>query len=118
VHGFAADLLACDPQAAMVVLGDLNDVPGSKTLKLLKGECFITCWTICRRVRATPGGTAATAGAGSYSGQSAYYGAAQPCASRMCTATLRPVDRMPASDHDPVVAILPDWIEEGKSSTK
>ena len=37
VHGFAADLLACDPQAAVVVLGDLNDVPGSKTLKLLKG---------------------------------------------------------------------------------
>jgi len=37
VQGFAADLLACNPQAAVVVLGDLNDVPGSKTLKLLKG---------------------------------------------------------------------------------
>ena len=38
VQGFAADLLACNPQAAVVVLGDLNDVPGSKTLKLLKGR--------------------------------------------------------------------------------
>ena len=38
VQGFAADLLACDPGAAVVVLGDLNDVPGSKTLKLLKGR--------------------------------------------------------------------------------
>lgn len=40
IHGFAADLLACDPQAAIVLLGDLNDVLGSKTLKLLKGESF------------------------------------------------------------------------------
>lgn len=40
VHHFAADLLACDPRAAIVLLGDLNDVPGSKTLKLLKGESF------------------------------------------------------------------------------
>ncbi len=38
IHDFAADLLACDPQAAIVVLGDFNDVPDSKTLKLLKGE--------------------------------------------------------------------------------
>ena len=40
VHQFAADLLACDPAAAVVLLGDLNDVLGSKTLKLLKGELF------------------------------------------------------------------------------
>lgn len=40
IHNFAADLLACDPQAAIVLLGDLNDVQGSKTLKLLKGEQF------------------------------------------------------------------------------
>ncbi|MCB1778110.1 MAG: endonuclease/exonuclease/phosphatase family protein [Candidatus Competibacteraceae bacterium] len=40
IHGFAADLLACDPQAAIVLLGDLNDLPDSKTLKLLKGEQF------------------------------------------------------------------------------
>ena len=33
-------LLACDPQAAIVLLGDLNDVPGSRTLKLLKGQLF------------------------------------------------------------------------------
>ena len=42
VRDFAADLLACDPQAAIVVLGDLNDVPGSKTLKLLKGERLLS----------------------------------------------------------------------------
>jgi predicted extracellular nuclease len=40
VHGFAADLLACDPQASIVVLGDLNDRLGSKTLELLKGDLF------------------------------------------------------------------------------
>ena len=38
IHGFAANLLACHPQARLVVLGDMNDVCGSKTLKLLKGE--------------------------------------------------------------------------------
>lgn len=40
IHNFAADLLACDPQAAIVLLGDLNDIPDSKTVKLLKGEQF------------------------------------------------------------------------------
>ena len=38
IHQFATDLLACDPGAAIALLGDFNDVPGSKTLKLLKGE--------------------------------------------------------------------------------
>lgn len=38
VQDFVAQILACDPGAAVVVMGDLNDVPGSKTLKLLKGE--------------------------------------------------------------------------------
>lgn len=38
IHNFAADLLACDRQAALVVLGDMNDLPGSKTLKALKGD--------------------------------------------------------------------------------
>jgi hypothetical protein len=38
IHGFVANLLACDPQARLVVLGDMNDVRGSKTLKLLKGD--------------------------------------------------------------------------------
>lgn len=40
VYQFAADLLACDPQAAIILLGDFNDVLGSKTLKLLKGQHF------------------------------------------------------------------------------
>lgn len=40
VHNFAADILACDPQAALVVLGDMNDVPGSKTLQYLKGAAL------------------------------------------------------------------------------
>jgi predicted extracellular nuclease len=35
IHGFVANLLACHPQARLVVLGDMNDVRGSKTLKLL-----------------------------------------------------------------------------------
>lgn len=36
IHDFVADLLA--GAAPVVVLGDLNDVPGSKTLKILKGD--------------------------------------------------------------------------------
>jgi predicted extracellular nuclease len=38
IHGFITNLLACHPQARLVVLGDMNDVRGSKTLKLLKGD--------------------------------------------------------------------------------
>ncbi len=38
IHSFAAGLLACDSQARVVVLGDMNDVRGSKTLKILKGD--------------------------------------------------------------------------------
>ena len=37
VHAFARDLLAADPSARLLVLGDLNDVPGSSTLEALKG---------------------------------------------------------------------------------
>jgi predicted extracellular nuclease len=37
VRGFVANLLVCDPQAHLVVLGDMNDLQGSKTLKILKG---------------------------------------------------------------------------------
>lgn len=40
IQQFAADLLDCNPQAAIVILGDFNDIPGSKTLKLLKGSQF------------------------------------------------------------------------------
>jgi len=38
IHSFAAGLLACDAQARVVLLGDMNDVRGSRTLKILKGE--------------------------------------------------------------------------------
>ena len=38
IHCFVANLLACDPQARLVVLGDMNDVRGSKTLKILEGN--------------------------------------------------------------------------------
>lgn len=38
IHSFVAGLLACDAQARVVVLGDMNDVRGSKTLKILKGD--------------------------------------------------------------------------------
>ena len=38
IHAFCASVLALDPQARLIVAGDLNDVPGSKTLDLLKGE--------------------------------------------------------------------------------
>ena len=38
IHSFAAGLLACDAQARVVVLGDMNDVRGSRTLKILKGD--------------------------------------------------------------------------------
>jgi predicted extracellular nuclease len=38
IHRFVADIMACDPQANIVVLGDMNDLPGSKTLQILKGR--------------------------------------------------------------------------------
>jgi predicted extracellular nuclease len=40
IYRFAAQLLACDPAGQVVIMGDMNDVPGSKTLKILKGELF------------------------------------------------------------------------------
>lgn len=41
IHRFAATLLACDPDAKVIILGDMNDVCGSKTLKILKGDLLI-----------------------------------------------------------------------------
>jgi predicted extracellular nuclease len=38
VNQFVTSWLACNPQACIVVLGDINDSCGSKTLKLLKGN--------------------------------------------------------------------------------
>jgi hypothetical protein len=106
VYGFAADLLACDPQAAIVLLGDLNDVPGSKTLKLLKGGLFHNllddlphqhCYT--RRHGHEP--------------QALDHILVSPALRRGATLHIphphsdaAPGGPEPASDHDPVVAIL------------
>ena len=38
VHDFVAQLLAADPDGAVIVLGDLNDLPWSAALATLKGE--------------------------------------------------------------------------------
>jgi predicted extracellular nuclease len=38
VHGFVSDILKTEPDANIVVLGDLNDLPFSRTLELLKGD--------------------------------------------------------------------------------
>lgn len=38
IAAFVAGLLACDGQARIIVLGDMNDARGSKTLKILKGD--------------------------------------------------------------------------------
>ncbi len=38
IHQFVDALLSRRPHAAVVVLGDMNDLPGSKTLALLKGR--------------------------------------------------------------------------------
>lgn len=118
VHHFAADLLACDPQAAIVLLGDLNDVPGSKTLKLLKGECFHNL------LEDMPPGQGYTRRHGGRP-QALDHILVSPVLRRGSTVRIPHVNSNvaagepdAASDHDPVVAILPDWIEEGKSSTK
>ncbi len=106
IQGFAADLLACDPQAAIVILGDMNDAPGSKTLKLLKGERFINlldevppkqCYT--RRHGDQP--------------QALDHILVSPVLQRGATIQIPHIHSdvarshpEPASDHDPVVATL------------
>ena len=106
MQGFADDLLACDPQAAVVVLGDMNDVPGSKTLKLLKGALFHNllddlppgyCYT--RRHGRQP--------------QALDHILVSPALRRGAVVRIphlhsdaAPGGPAPASDHDPVVAIL------------
>ena len=111
VHHFAADLLACDPQAAIVLLGDLNDVPGSKTLKLLKGECFHNL------LEDMPPGQGYTRRHGGRP-QALDHILVSPVLRRGSTVRIPHVNSNvaagepdAASDHDPVVAILPDWIK-------
>jgi predicted extracellular nuclease len=107
VHDFAADLLACDPQAAIVVLGDLNDVPGSKTLKLLKGE------RLHNLLEDQPRGQGYTRRHGGQP-QALDHILISPALRPGATARIPHVNSdatpgkpEPASDHDPVLALLP-----------
>jgi predicted extracellular nuclease len=107
VHRFAADLLACDPQAAIVLLGDLNDVLGSKTLKLLKGESFHNL------LEDLPRGQAYTRRHGGQP-QALDHILVSPALRRGAAARIPHLNSDaasgepdPASDHDPVVATLP-----------
>ncbi|MGB2683347.1 MAG: endonuclease/exonuclease/phosphatase family protein [Candidatus Competibacter sp.] len=117
IHGFAADLLACDPDAAIVILGDLNDVPGSKTLKELKGP------RLHNLLDEAPRGQCYTRRHG---------GLPQALDHILVSPALRPGAAVriphlnsdaapgkpePASDHDPVLALLPAFpIKESFSS--
>jgi predicted extracellular nuclease len=107
VWRFAADLLACDPQAAIVLLGDLNDLPGSKTLKLLKGETFHNL------LDDLPRGQCYTRRHG-HQAQALDHILVSPALRRGATGRIlhlnsdvTPSAPEPASDHDPVLAMLP-----------
>lgn len=107
VYDFAADLLACDPQAAIVILGDINDVPGSKTLKLLKGEQFFNL------LDDLPHGQCYTRRHGEQP-QALDHILVSPALRRGAVVRIAhihsdvaPGHPEPASDHDPVVATLP-----------
>lgn len=111
VHQFAADLLACDPQAAIVLLGDLNDVLGSKTLKLLKGELFSNL------LEEMPRGQRYTRRHGGRP-QALDHILVSPALRRDATVRIlhlnsdaAPREPEPVSDHDPVVATLPAFAE-------
>jgi len=111
VHRFAADLLACDPQAAIVLLGDLNDVLGSRTLKLLKGEWFHNL------LEDQPHGQCYTRRHGGQP-QALDHILVSPALRRGATAHIShinsdatPCDPEPPSDHDPVLALLPAFAE-------
>lgn len=41
IHTFCASLLALDPQARLLIAGDMNDLCGSKTLDLLRGTQLV-----------------------------------------------------------------------------
>ncbi|HRD65199.1 MAG TPA: endonuclease/exonuclease/phosphatase family protein [Candidatus Competibacter sp.] len=111
VHHFAADLLACDPRSAIVILGDLNDLPGSKTLKLLKGEWFHNL------LDDQPCGQGYTRRHGGQP-QALDHILVSPALRHGATARIphvnsdaAPGEPEPASDHDPVVASLPAFAE-------
>ncbi len=111
VHNFAADLLACDPRAAIVLLGDLNDVPGSKTLKLLKGDLFHNL------LEDLPRGRGYTRRHGGRP-QTLDHILVSPALRGGATTHIphinsdaAPSAPEPASDHDPVLATLPAWVD-------
>ena len=107
VRDFAADLLACDSGAAIVLLGDLNDLPGSKTLKLLKGERFHNL------LDDQPRGQGYTRRHGGQP-QALDHILVSPALRPGAAARIPHVNSdgasgngEPASDHDPVLALLP-----------
>ncbi|MBK8181503.1 MAG: endonuclease/exonuclease/phosphatase family protein [Candidatus Competibacteraceae bacterium] len=107
IHQFAADLLTCDRQAAIAILGDFNDVPGSKTLKLLKGAGFHNL------LEDQPRGQCYTRRHGSQP-QALDHILISPALRRGATAHIPHVNSNAppgqselASDHDPVLALLP-----------
>jgi len=111
VRCFAADLLACDPQAAIVILGDLNDVPGSKTLKLLKGDFFHNL------LEDLPRGQCYTRRHGRQP-QALDHILVSPVLRRGASARIhhlnsdaKPGAPEPVSDHDPVLALLPAFAD-------
>jgi predicted extracellular nuclease len=90
-----------------VLLGDLNDVPGSKTLKLLKGEAFHNL------LEDLPCGQAYTRRHGGQP-QALDHILVSPvlrggAAARIphLNSNAAPGEPEPASDHDPVIAALP-----------
>lgn len=109
VHAFAANLLACDPSAALVILGDLNDLPGSKTLKLLKGGLFHNVLDDLPRAQAYTrrhGGRPQALDHILLS-PTLRYGAAVHIPHHNSDAVPGSGDL--ASDHDPVLVVLPEW---------
>ena len=50
VHDFVATILACEPGARVIVLGDVNDYPFSAPVATLKVRCSPILWTCYRRM--------------------------------------------------------------------
>jgi len=104
IHSFAAGLLACDAQAQVVVLGDMNDVRGSKTLKILKGDL------LSNLLEELPKAQCYTRRHG-YQPQALDHILVSPALRRNAKVYIPHVNSdnsegERASDHDPVVAIL------------
>ncbi|MFO1429638.1 MAG: endonuclease/exonuclease/phosphatase family protein [Candidatus Competibacteraceae bacterium] len=104
IHSFVAGLLACDSQSRVVVLGDMNDVRGSKTLKILKGDL------LSNLLEELPKEQCYTRRHG-YRPQALDHILVSPALRRNARVTIPHVnsdfmDGERASDHDPVLAIF------------